>query len=393
MVYKLGLLLESLGHKVSFVPQVQTTFYLHRADYPKELLLKFIAEPAEADPDSIAIIPETTPDEILQSLPSRNRVFYLLNRPYLLTGKPLLYRPEDLVVAYSGLISKAYFNLFITNEISEFSPIENQCLNQPEKENIILFYFGKSRHDKVPAEIKRLIRKHRSKVIVINRIFPKCRRTLFDLLRRARLVVSFDPLTNLCYEATLCGTPCFIADNYMKLNYADFNFPLTGFFEDPSQADSYFSQGIEPREHAAIIKRYHDTYAANSERVEQFVHLCREWFSLIMAAQTDPQKTALLAMYNQMRLERDRVAYAISGGTRIDDAFHNYSPLVAGATAFEKFRLYMAHRTHRLVWNAQRNWHKHIRRLQGAALESKLEAMRAAYETHKYGSQLDKSTG
>ncbi|MGC4073215.1 MAG: hypothetical protein QM760_12000 [Nibricoccus sp.] len=110
---------------------------------------------------------------------------------------------------------------------------------------------------------------------------------MFDLLRRARLLVSFDPLTNLSYEATLCGTPSFIADNYMNLRYTDFNVPLLGFFEDPAEVENRYNHGISKRGQAAIVAGYRRALAEGSERVAQFANLCHSWFSLNERAAND----------------------------------------------------------------------------------------------------------
>jgi hypothetical protein len=383
LLYRLGELLERSGHKVSFVPNDRHAFETHRSIYSDELLRKFIPNPADADPRSIAIFPETTPAEIIAALPAKRRIFYLLNRPYTLTGRPLLYRPDDLVVAYSGLISKVHFNLFITNPILEFEQFEETGASPPPKEDLILFYFGKTRHDKIPPAVSRVINKYNAEVVVMNRVFPKSRETLFDLLRRARLLVSFDPLTNLSYEATLCGTPSFIADNYMNLSYGDFNLPLAGFFEDEQQVEHRYKYGINKDEQASIIDGYRRALAENGNRVTQFTNLCRDWFSLNERALHDPVLMDFLMSHNQFRLELDKARFQASGGQRIDHAFHCYTPVAFGSTYLQRLINRIIHRKDRLIWNMKRNWHKHISGLRGEALTAKLEKMREEYELQK----------
>ncbi|MGC4073214.1 MAG: hypothetical protein QM760_11995 [Nibricoccus sp.] len=129
---------------MSFIPNDRHEFETHQSVYSEDLLKRFVPNPTDASPDSIAIFPETTPEEIIAATPAKRRVFYLLNRPYMLTGKPLLYRPDDLVVAYSGLISKVHFNLFITNPIREFEQFEALKTPPPAKENLVLFLFRKN---------------------------------------------------------------------------------------------------------------------------------------------------------------------------------------------------------------------------------------------------------
>jgi len=387
LVYKLGEILESFGHQVTFVPKEREIFLLHPEAYSERLRAKFIVDPAATSADAIAIIPETIPEDVIGAIPAKRRVFYLLNRPYVLTGKPLHYRPDDLVVAYSGLINRAYFNLFITTPIADFERIEKQCIQTPKKENLVLVYFGKSRRAEIPPEAIQVIRERRARVIVINRSFPKSRDILFDLLRRARLLISFDPLTNLNYEATLCGTPCFIADNYMKLKYGDFNHPLWGIFEDPAEIATYYIRGIPPSIHSDILRTYHATLAQADSRVLMFVKVCRDWFSFTEKAVEDPTLSEFLRLHNRLRMELDRTAFLASGAPSVDHAFAEYNGEIIGATPVQRIFRLLVRRKDRLVWNARRNWHKHVSGLSGEALASKLKAMQEAHELRKLGSQ------
>jgi hypothetical protein len=387
LLYKLAAILESLGHRVTLVPKDQSLFLRYPKAYSDTLRAKFTVDPAQTSADSIAIIPETTSQDIIDALPAKHRVFYLLNRPYVLTGKPLHYRPDDMVVAYSGLISKAHLNLFITNPIADFERIEQQCVHQPEKEHLVLVYFGKSRQAGIPSELTRTVRKNRARIVVINRTYPKSRDILFDLLRRARLLVSFDPLTNLSYEATLCGTPSFIADNYMKLQYSDFNDPLWGFFENPAEIESRYAQGISPATHANILRMYHENIANSESRVRLFVNACRDWFSFTEKAAGDPALSEFLLSHNRLRMELDHAAFLASGGRFVDHAFAGYDSTAIAATPMQRILRQLIHRRERLVWNMKRNWHKHVSGLKGEALAEKLKTMQDAHELRKLGSQ------
>ena len=385
LLYSLGEYLAGLGHKVSFVPIDRPLFETHRSVYSAGVLARFVPDPADVPPESIAIFAETVPRELIAALPSRRRVFYLLNRPYTLTGQPLSYRLDDLVIAYSGLISKARFNLFLANPVREFEQFASSARPAPAKEPLVLLYFGKSRTDKIPEEVGRIIQKYRAEVVVMNRVFPASRDTLFDLLRRARLLVTFDPLTNLSYEATLCGTPSFIADNYMNLRYADYNIPLLGFFEDPREVESRYQDGLTPQERAQISQHYYAALAANTGHVQQFVEMCRDWFSLTQRAPEVPGLAALLESHNRLRLELDRSEFMASGGKVVGHAFQSFTPASFGSSPLRKIGNYMVQRKDRLVWNMKRNWYKHITGLRGEALTAKLEKMSREYELRKLG--------
>lgn len=374
-VYQLGDILEALGHKVTFVAHVPKDFKEYRSHYPKKHLDRFEENPSLLPCDSIAILPETTPADIIQKIPSTRRVWYLLNKPYVLTGLPLHYRPEDLVVAFSGLISKAHYNLFLTREIEELSSGPN-CLDiPPKKKALILLYFGKSRLTQPPAKLEKLIAKHNAKVIVINRESPKSRDTLFHLLRSARLLISFDPLTNLNYEATLCGTPCYITDNYMHLQYEDYNIPLHGIFEDAQLLEKYYLEGIVPKFQADILAQYHAAQVKSIKSTEGFIQLCRDWFAFTSDASADPLKSQFLAIHNKLRFELDYVTFHLSGRLQITNK-HSTHSLNPYQTVVNRW----SERKARLLWNTRRNWYKHVLRIRGDDLKGKLNSMNVEFD-------------
>lgn len=372
-IYQLGEILESLGHQITFVPIELSVFQDRKCSYPAHLLAKFETDPARTPTESIAVFPETTPEHLVQVIPAKYRVWYLLNKPYILTGKLLAYRPDDLLVAYSGLISKILYNLFLTREITELASGPNALGKPREKEPLILLYIGKSKRTDVDGAIKKLVRKHRAKVVVINRSFPNSRETLFDLLHKARLLVSYDPLTNLNYEATLCGTPCYIVDNYMRLKYEDFNLPLHGFFEDAQLLENYYQEGIAP----ALLQQIQDRYLAAQQEslrsVQGFVQLCQDWFTFVDDAQTDPFRNQLLIEHNALRKQVDEAEFALSGKLQINAKLQH-------PTDFLSLTERIKRRKARITWNVRRTWYKHVLRLHGEKLENKLNAMRACLE-------------
>jgi hypothetical protein len=362
VLYVLADTLEQLGHRVTFVPQNREVFVERRAEYPPRYLEKFEANYGLVDPESVAVIPETTSAEVVSSLASKRRVWYLLNKPILLTHKPIIYRPEDLVVTYSGLVSKIYFNLFILREIPELN-LENISAPIAPKEDLILFYYGKSRKSNIPGNVRKLIKSRGAKVIVINRIFPKSRDLLFDLLKRARLLVSYDPFTNLNYEATLCGTPCYILDNYMNLDYSDFNLPLHGIFESKQEIEPYYDNGVN-RE--LVIHNYKAAISNNRPITEEFTHLCEDWFNLMGQLEQSKAGRRLLFQQNELRILNDQLSHGKMGFVHISSALHAYvaPPL--------RVQDRMKNRLTRVRWRIYRMWYKHFCGLRGVDLDDRL---------------------
>jgi hypothetical protein len=363
VLYLLADLLEQSGHRVTFVPLDMEVFIKCRHDYPAKYLDKFETTYGLVDPDSIAIIPETAPAETVSTLASQRRVWYLLNKPIVLTHEPILYRPDDLTVAYSGLISKIYFNLFILREISELN-LESLSGPATPKEDLLLFYYGKSISSKIPGSIRRLIKSQGAKVVVINRTFPKSRDLLFNLLKRARLLVSYDPFTNLNYEATLCGTPCYIFDNYMHLNFSDFNIPLHGIFENKQEIEHYYNHGLN---HDLVVQNYQAAITNNKSVVAEFVQLCEDWFNLTSQLNQTKVGHSLLFQQNELRILNDRLAHGKMGFVHISTKLHGYvSPPL-------RIKDRIQNRLHRLRLKLYRTWYKHFRGIRGPALDQKLK--------------------
>ncbi|HWZ94888.1 MAG TPA: hypothetical protein VNW30_06810 [Opitutaceae bacterium] len=363
VLYLLADTLEQLGHRVTYVPLNMEVFVRCRHDYPARYLEKFETDYGLVDPGSIAIIPETAPAETVAGLASKKRVWYLLNKPILLTHEPIIYRPEDLVVAYSGLISKIYFNLFILREIPELN-LENIRGPALPKENLILFYYGKSITSKIPGSIRKLIKSKGAKVIVINRLFPQSRDLLFSLLKRARLLVSYDPFTNLNYEATLCGTPCYIFDNYMELNFSDFNLPLHGIFENKQEIEHYYDSGLN---HELVVQNYRAAISNNRPIIEEFVQLCEGWFNLTDQFGQSKVGRSLLFQQNELRILTDKLSHSKMGFVHISSKLHGYvSPPL-------RIQDRLKNRLHRLRCKLIRGWYKHFCGIRGSELDRKLK--------------------
>ena len=352
--YQLGEQLRQLGHSAYYVPLNKQDFLLHLHLYPKDTLAQFIREYGDVPANSIAILPDITPSDILDELPSLRRVWFLANKPLILTGLPVNYRPKDAVIAYSGCISKFYFNAFFNRKFEDFNPLcESHQQECQSKHALILIYFGKSRSNVITRSMLNLIKKRNARVISINRHFPSSREQLYKLLRSAKLLISYDPFTNLNYESTLCGTPCFIADNYMGVNYSDYNIPLPGIFEDESLLDSYYSNGMGK----VMLDKVWSTYRVSTQdhlkTTSNLVTYLTGWFSLVDDAEKNPQMLSLLEIHNNLRLENDLLYYKTLGSKPADPKLHNLIlPEGIGDWIYHRFERYR--------WFLYRDFYKYI---------------------------------
>ncbi len=159
--------------------------------------------------DDICIYTDFITDNPLKA---RSVVRYLLNKPYTLTGKGINYGPYDYLLAYSGLVSDTLPRCFIIkNEIDLFERLRfgNRDLSK------VVLYFGKVDESKIIENYRRIrsIIKNYKIVEIITRKEPDSRTETLKLLSDSSLLISFDPLTNLNYEATLLGVPVYLVQD------------------------------------------------------------------------------------------------------------------------------------------------------------------------------------
>lgn len=158
---------------------------------------------------------------------ARRIVRYLMNKPYFLTGAGVDYGSEDLIISYSNGIDATLEVLFIMHDERELYRRE-----QKEKKNKAIIYFGKvdpANLDKQYPLVRNLLQSFDT-VEYITRLHPPQKTDLLDMIGESRLMISFDPLSNLNYEATLCGTPVLLLNDAYNLLDGSFNLPMYGVF-------------------------------------------------------------------------------------------------------------------------------------------------------------------
>lgn len=148
--------------------------------------------------DGIVVYPEIVSGNFLRA---RRVVRWLLNRPGYVGRMPAPYGPDDYVVAWSRIIDHRLpiLNIQIAND-GLFHPED-----LPSKDGE-LFYVGKGSRFARRPEIERTR-------VEVTREWPATHHDLAALLRRSRALYSYDTLSGINYEATLCGTLCVILPN------------------------------------------------------------------------------------------------------------------------------------------------------------------------------------
>ena len=183
-------------------------------------------------PQDIVVYPD-----LVQGNPlgAKRVVRYLLNRPHYLMPYGIDYGPSDYLVAYSKTIDANLPALFLLNDDSAvFCPDPNI-----ERDDQVAIYLGKVNKKLLVSrvrELERIVASYK-KVVVLNRLYPTSKLELVNILRKSKLLLCLDPLTNLSYEATLCGTPCLVFDDSFSTTSGTFGLPMFGVMNNIQQWD------------------------------------------------------------------------------------------------------------------------------------------------------------
>lgn len=206
--------------------------YVQGAKIPLEYLVNTvfcsIESFPEIEPEDIVIYPEHVKGNPLKA---RNVVRYLLNKPYFIFGYGIDYSPTDYLMSFSQLISKTLPYLYVL--IDERPFFEEIRKNNPKKQSTVSIYFGKCNLEekKHYSKLLREIKKRYRHVNIITRQRPT-RVEALSLISESIMLVSFDPLSNINYEATLLETPVLLADNSFHLDSIALPAAQCGIFYD-----------------------------------------------------------------------------------------------------------------------------------------------------------------
>lgn len=151
---------------------------------------------------------------------------FLMAKPNILNGLPIKQSDSDFVFAYSNAVNNGLpqYNL-ILKDLQELSRIK------PSKDlQQVSIYYGKCRVGNVINQSLREIANQFSNFKIITRSHPGTKEILYQTISNSALFISFDPLTSLCYESTILGTPALILDPVFKESYQNYNYPLHDFY-------------------------------------------------------------------------------------------------------------------------------------------------------------------
>lgn len=231
--YEFIAILRKLGYEAYNLVFDQVLLDMEVPDKYKDQLVINLDQSFKIRDDDICIYTDVISDNPLNA---KQVVRYLLNRPYTLTGDGVKYGSTDFIIAYSGLVSDTLQKCFILrDEIDLFNQIR---VSSHDKSKLVL-YFGKVELDRIVENyhcVKEIVKGFHT-VEVITREVPSSRTETLKLISDASLLISFDPLTNLNYEATLLGVPVYIfKDTYGVITNHFFKY--YGITDDKSSIQS-----------------------------------------------------------------------------------------------------------------------------------------------------------
>ena len=217
------------------------------------------------EPDDIMIYPEHVRGNPLNA---RCVVRYLLNKPYYIFGYGIEYAASDYILSFSQLISEVLPYLYILlDERKMYADIRQE---NPKKKNVYSVYFGKC-NPEVLNDSQSILRKAQEQygiVNVITRQYPD-RKSALQMIAESDMMISFDPLSNLNYEATLLGTPVLMLDD-------SFNTCSTHL---PAEQSGYFYTINDLERAKLMVKESYISYATDSALYEKkFTEFAHKFF-------------------------------------------------------------------------------------------------------------------
>ncbi len=317
-----------LGFNVQHYPVDKNVFESDKKKYPLWYLNKFIENIDLFCNKTLCILPDSIPFELSKQLKFKWRLWYLLNKPSFLTNEPLHYMENDIFVSYSNLVAKDEYQLFLNNKIPELNNIiEIINKNQIQKKNQIAIYWGKSRCRGIKLLIiLKLLSFGFFKIVPINRNHPSDKKKLYQLLSESKLLVSFDPFTNLVYESNLCRTPCVIADNYMGINYKDYNIDLLGISDKLPHIFSMYRDGINQKNWEKMCHQYYITSKNHLEAVQSLVKFIYQEINLISSLSQAQKQRRIAAIINQHSFQYQLYKNQLR---KVDTRIQNFSPVMS----------------------------------------------------------------
>lgn len=197
------------------IPEDLKPFYISKASAPKKV-----------NDDDIVIYLDTAAGNVMSA---KQVVYWLLNKPGALTGAKIHFQANSVLMAYSTLVHNELPQLFLLKDERD---LFGQLRERYEKrKDAVSIYFGKVNIANIlknNSKLKQIVKQY-EKVHVITRLSPALREDTLKLIAESDLLISFDSLSALNYEATLLKTPVWLMEDVYDIENTIFNVGNYGF--------------------------------------------------------------------------------------------------------------------------------------------------------------------
>jgi hypothetical protein len=254
------------AYQFSLLRDVTISSFYHGAqrDYPiPDRYLHLIKPTSVLTDETIVIYPDAAQGNPLNA---KKVARYMLAKEYILNGNPIQFEDSDFIFSYSNAVNSSadQYNILL----DDLTSLKN--FRTEKIKGKVSIYYGKCRVGIEITEYKNLLKQFKE-VAIITRTNPSSKEVLYSEIASSELFISFDPLSSLCYEATLLGTPVILMDDVSKSFYNNFNFKLHGFYYQEHTSD------LE-----RILDSHSDLYrVANQELVSQLSMVPKSTNSII----------------------------------------------------------------------------------------------------------------
>jgi hypothetical protein len=272
-------LAQSLGLDVVIVPAHTTT-----ASYT-ELPEPFLDLPLrwEVPEGCCALLGDTiTSDRLLEVRARASQICHYTLAPLGLFsgegtwGNHLLLQPGERQAVFSPQISTQIPSFYLQPRFDALEPWIEASLQAPPRKRIAnprkqlcaCIYAGKGYLRPLHPLLRKRISRTSSRLLT--RLHPSTKMELYRQLASADLLVSFDPLSSLAYEASLLGVPTFIDADWDESEFKSlFPVRLDGvFWRDRTAFLEILNQGFD---HRAVVASYREALTKNLLVVQQLL--------------------------------------------------------------------------------------------------------------------------
>lgn len=298
-MYEMAYLLNSIGFETKLLCSDNERYDFLIPEKLKKYYISKAAIPSTVCDEDIVIYPETIPNNPLNA---KRVIRWLMNKPCFLTGTSVEYGPQDVLLAYSNYVNSELPQMFcMIDERKLFSYVkENWGVHR--KKSMVTIYFGKVHNSVIKEKNKELedILSVYDDVNIITRAWPKNRIYTLGLVAESDLLISYDCLTNLNYEATLVGTPVLMMDDTYNIQEKRYNVNNSGF------AFAVEDIPIARKNVPTVYQDYCNWICGQDKQIKATI----EWaINKIISIETNQALMEINDEFNRLMYMKDAVAY------------------------------------------------------------------------------------